>query len=102
MKKLIPTLLLMILLSLPVLYAHEGNDSYNHHGMNMWLWPGMMFGGWFGIIFMIIFWALVIWGIIYIIKQLTKKEETPHQILKKRYAKGEITKKQYEEMKKKL
>jgi putative membrane protein len=97
------------MLALPVLYAHEGDDSYDHHsemvGMGWWLWPSMgMFGGWFGFIFMIIFWALVIWGVVYLIKQLTKKEEkhTPLQILKMRYAKGEITKKQYEEMKKRL
>ncbi|OGW27790.1 MAG: hypothetical protein A2X59_05450 [Nitrospirae bacterium GWC2_42_7] len=64
--------------------------------------------GWgmgFGWLIMIIFWGLVILGIAYIVKSLAggvKKEEkdtTPVEILKKRYAKGEITKDEFEKMK---
>ena len=62
----------------------------------------------FGFVFMILFWALVIYGIISLLKSVGiqhKKNESkdePLEILKIRYAKGEITKEQFEEMKKHL
>ncbi|MDP3296361.1 MAG: SHOCT domain-containing protein [Thermodesulfovibrionia bacterium] len=67
-------------------------------------WGDYGWGMGFGWIFMIIFWGLVILGIVYLIQVVskgTKKEdtETPLDILKKRYAKGEITKEEYERMK---
>ena len=66
---------------------------------------GMMgFGMGFGFIFMLLFLGALIWLIVTLINatQSGKKEEDPSNILKKRYASGEITKKQYEEMKKEL
>lgn len=64
---------------------------------------GMGFGfGWF---FMILFWALLILGIVYIVKLIgggskrEGKEETALDILKKRYAKGEINREEYEKIK---
>jgi putative membrane protein len=63
---------------------------------------GMGFGG-FGWIFMVLFWILVILGIVYFIKHLrggTKvdgAQESAQDILKKRYAAGEITKDEYKE-----
>ena len=65
---------------------------------------GMMgFGMGFGFIFMLLFWGLIIWLIVTLINstQSNKKDDSdPLTILKKRFAKGEITKKQFEEMKK--
>ena len=66
---------------------------------------GMMgFGMGFGFIFMLLFWGVLIWLVVTLINagQSGKKEEDPSIILKKRYASGEISKKQYEEMKKEL
>jgi len=66
---------------------------------------GMMgFGMGFGFLFMILFWGVVVWLIIYPINasQTSKKDEDALTILKKRYASGEISKKQYGEMKKEL
>ena len=64
--------------------------------------------GWgmgFGWVFMIFFWVLVVFGIFYLIRIVmtsTKKEasgDTALDILKKRYAKGEITKEEFEKIK---
>ena len=66
---------------------------------------GMMgFGMGFGFPFMLIFWGVSIWLVVALINggQPSKKEEDPSIILKKRYASGEISKKQYVEMKKEL
>ena len=68
---------------------------------------GMMgFGMGFGVIIMVLFWGAIIWLVISLINAGTKKsEETPESaldILKKRYARGEVTKEQYLEMEKEL
>lgn len=62
------------------------------------------FGMGVGFIFMLLFWGVLIWLVVTLINagQSGKKEEDPSIILKKRYASGEITKKQYEEMKKEI
>lgn len=64
----------------------------------------MGYGMGFGLIFMILFWGVIIWLVITLanVAQTNKKEEDAMVILKKRYALGEITKKQYEEIKKEL
>lgn len=67
------------------------------------------FGG-FGWIFMILWWAVIIAIIFAFTKWLTSQsrsdkddhEKTPLDILKKRYAKGEIDKKEFTEKKKDL
>lgn len=76
----------------------------------MWGWPMMGFGG-IGMIFGFIFFILIIIGVILLIVWLvrrtgcsiTDKTSTRSlEILKERYAKGELTKEQYENMKKDL
>ncbi len=63
---------------------------------------GWHWGMW---IFFIIFWLLIVLGIVAIVRWFnakTKNEESPIQILEKRYARGEISKDDYEMRKEKM
>jgi len=72
------------------------------------------FGDWgmgFGWIFMILFWALIILGIIAVVKWLsagttsnrsTKSPKTALEILEGRYARGEIGQEEFEQKKRDL
>lgn len=71
----------------------------NNYGMmgygGLWsLWGLFWLLIWLGIL------ALIVWVVYKLISQGKEKGENAVEILKKRYAKGEITKKQFEEMKK--
>jgi putative membrane protein len=62
---------------------------------------GMGFGGG---IFMILFWVLIILGVVYLIKILLggnsageKKHETAREVLEKRFARGEMSKEEFED-----
>jgi putative membrane protein len=62
-------------------------------------------GMWFGGGFMWIFWILLIVIVIWVINNTTrgtKKEDSPLDILKKRYARGEIDEQEYESRRKEL
>ena len=64
---------------------------------------GAGYGFGFGWIFMVLFWVLLMLGIIYLVKQLlggsrgAVGKESAEDILKKKYAAGEITKDEYHE-----
>jgi putative membrane protein len=82
---------------------------YGDHPMGSGMMGGM---GWFGAIVMIIFWVLVIVGLVLLIRWLLINTRVPSseskppssalEILRERYARGEIDKKEFEEKKKDL
>lgn len=79
---------------------------WNHMGEygSHWGWGWMIFGG----LHMLLFWLLVI-GVVVLLVRLGsgannrgRSERDPLAILKERYARGEIDKSQYEQMRKDL
>jgi putative membrane protein len=70
-----------------------------------WVWNG---GMWFGWIFWLVIIGLIVWLLINQSSRNISRNyinphiESPQDIIKKRYAKGEITKEQFEQMKKDL
>jgi len=75
------------------------------------MWFMHDFGGWsmlFGGIWMLVFWggiiALIVWGVTRLTRHdnNTVRSSTPLDLAKERYARGEITKDQFEQIKKDL
>lgn len=64
--------------------------------MGCWGWG--MDGGW---LFMILFWGLVLVGLVWLIRSFSSQSrgKTALEILQERYARGEIQKEEYEQRK---
>jgi putative membrane protein len=81
------------------------NQQLNNNSM---MGYGFPFLGGFGWIFMVLFWGLVIWGAVALVRggfgnghnHGASHEKTPLDILKERYARGEINKEEFESKKK--
>jgi putative membrane protein len=109
MKRILP----FIMGSLSGLILSTARNAFAQWGGYGWgHGPWMMGGygmGWFGGIFMVVFWIVVIVGIIFLIRWLVQSTrggsgsaESALEILKRRYAAGEINKKEFEQKKKDL
>ena len=102
-------IIVTVLIVLPLVFGLISGWQYGGWGM---MGPGMMGGFgwmWFMPIFFILFWGLVIWGIVALVRGLSgsrssdsSRADSALEVLKKRYARGEINKEEYEEKKKDL
>ena len=69
-------------------------------------WGGL--GSWMGPLFMLAFWALIITGVVFLVRYLARQsragggQESALEILKRRYAGGEIGKEEFEAKRKDL
>ncbi len=101
-------IIVALLIALPLILGAVSGWQDGGWGM---MGSGMIggFSWWFMPIFMILFWGLVIWGIVALVRGLSaprasdsSKVDSALDVLKRRYAKGEINKEEYEEKKKDL
>lgn len=106
--------IVLIIIIVPLIFGLiGGGQGYGGYGWGM-MGPGMM--GWFGIggglmfIPMILFWGLVVWGVVALARGVaspsnsggSNQADSALEVLKRRYARGEINKQEYEERKKDL
>jgi putative membrane protein len=60
----------------------------------------------FGMIWMVIFWGAVVWLIVWGIGQVSgggrRRDDDPIEIAKRRYARGEITREQFDQLQRDL
>jgi len=93
----------LALLSLAVLFSCMGDDRYGpmHAPGNGWSMMHYGYGGWLMWLILVILVVIVIYFFVRTQKGGSVRE-TPLEILKKRYAKGEITKEEYDRMKRDL
>ena len=96
---------LALLIGGPLLWG--GTSGWQGGGGGM-MGPGMMGGSGWGWIFMLLFWGLVIWGVVALVRGAAGSgPSAPHpdsalELLKRRYARGEINKQEYEEKRRDL
>jgi len=102
-----------IIIAAPIIMPLVFGQIWGWQGCRI-MGSGVMGGsgwGWFAPIFFILFWGLVIWGIVLLVRGLTEhgnsksasgREDAALEILKNRYAKGDIGKEEYEEKKRDL
>ena len=105
---IIGSVIVAILIIVPLVFGLIGGwQGYGYGMMGPWMMGG--FGGmWFMPIFMIVFWGLVIWGIVALVRGVSSpgntgssgQADSPMEVLKKRYARGEINKEEFEDKKK--
>ncbi len=99
-----------------IIFFQVRDAAAQWRGYGQGMGPGMMgwgYGmGWLGMILMALFWVAVIVGIILLIRWIfvstgakghgTTSEDSPLEILKRRYARGDISKEEFEQKKKDL
>jgi len=104
-------LLVILAIASSLLAPFGGGPGYGWGMMGPWMMGGFGFP-FIGGIVMILFWVLIIGGVVWFVQSLARSSggsgigapagESPLDILRRRYAKGEITKEQFEEMRRDL
>jgi len=111
-KGLMWFLAVLILNNLYLSPALAQSGRYSNWHMGRWM-MGSWGTGWFSMIFMLLFWGLIIAGLVFLIRWLIQSTgdrdysgvsmgSNAMDILKERYAKGEINRDEFESMKKNL
>ena len=106
MALIIGGIILALVIIVPaIIGAVSGWQGYGYGMMG----PGMMGGfGWGGLMGagMIVFWGLIIWGIVALVRGVawgnagsSTQTDSALEVLKRRYARGEINKAEFEEKK---
>lgn len=111
-------LVAILVLLLLVIAGWFGGGMMGYGRVRPYGWPGMMggFGLGFGIwgMLMLLFWVLVIGGVVTVVFRLAERPAAPSvagregrgdsalDILRERYARGEITKEQFDQMRRDL
>jgi len=96
-----------LLIVISIIIGLIGGQNFGYGMMGNFGSSGAM--GIIGGVLMIVFWGLVIWGIIALVRWLSSQgggssasAESALEVLKKRYARGEISKEEFEAKKKDL
>ncbi len=109
-----PTQLFLVLVGLlatvaiiMTIVAVANAPSFVTDPFTAWAWWHSGFGLAAMILWMVLFWGLLIGGVIWLIVALNRREVTAggdaaRDILQQRYARGEITREQYDEMRREL
>ena len=102
-------IILAVVIILPLALGADWGWPYGSWGM---MWPWMMVGFpwmWLIPIVSIVFVGLIVWAIVALVRRSNEskgsesaKAESALEVLKQRYARGEISKEEYEEKKKDL
>ena len=79
------------------------DGDYGYHGHMMGFSSAW---GWIMMLMMLLFWGLIVWAVIWGIRNFSRTESgrnnRPMEILKRRYAAGEISKEEFESRKRDL
>jgi len=106
LRALVPVLALL-LTGAPQSWAQQSGDYYHHH-----MWGGGWYGWLFGPMAMILLVGLIVIGVVLVVRWLgggvrddipgRGHEKSPVDILKERFARGEIDKEEFEERRRTL
>jgi len=108
-------IVLALLVIVPLVWSGFSGGQNNYYGG----WGGMMglgmMGGFGGLMFipMVVVWGLIIWGVVWLVRgtcgcgtavgsSREEHKDSAIDILKARYARGEVSKEEFEEKKKGL
>ncbi len=99
---IILAVIFVIVVFLSISFMGSGYSSSGYGGYGMMGGYGGIFGGW--MVIAMLFWVALISLIFWLVYKLLigREKEDALSVLKSRYARGEVTKKQFEEMKKEL
>lgn len=103
-RNLVVALVILLIVALALSSTMGGMMGPGMMGRGGWMWGA---GMWLGGVVMLLFWAALIVGALLVVRFLggvpwRDERTSPLDILKRRYASGQISREQYEQMRKDL